>query len=457
MTLPSFLPSLLRSAGLEVVVVDGWLGRHRPGAFAPVGVLNHHTGASAKGWSRAKELSYAKWMFLNGRSDLNPPLVQIALGRSGVVYLGAAGRANHAGRAKASGSVAAGDGNALYVGIEWMLSGTEAIPANMMGPGITLNAVLTEKVLRTSTRAISCHYQTSVTGKWDIGDPNGVPFGGHRVLDVPKFRTAVAAERQRLYASTPPVHPKPHHDIYMGQCSMQFSDTPAQWRFDLERMFSRRRRWYTGTEGGETDNWSVVQSVAKKYGYSVWRYKSNWVAIKKAVIKRGSVKVGTKIVADTSVVAGPGWDTSFLWVEFDDVFLKRRVAVISTHGPTKGDPHAKDPARRVNLRWTRRLGEMVSRKAAELGKGVEIVFAGGDSNIDDRFSDIFFGGPMTSCWDELKKYPGTLGTRTIDFIASYDGDGMVKCLSAHSFSDKELFLYTDHNYVEAVYRIEDLP
>lgn len=218
MNLPRNLPALLRAAGLTVVEVDGWETRGRPastGGFAPVGVLNHHTGASARGWSLAKELVYAKWMFLTGRPNegLPAPLVQMSLGRSGTVYLGAAGRSNHAGTAKASGSVKSGDGNFLYTGIEWMLSGTEDIPAEMMAAGVTLNAVLTEHVTDggkgTSVETISCHYNTSVTGKWDIGDPNGVRFGTKRVLDIRKFRNAVAARRKALYHA--PLPQQPHH------------------------------------------------------------------------------------------------------------------------------------------------------------------------------------------------------------------------------------------------------
>lgn len=189
----------LRAAGLRVVVVDGWLSRGRPGAFDPVGPNNHHTGASARGWTLAKELAYAKWMFLVGRPDLPAPLCQIALGRSGTVYVGAAGRANHAGTARAAGSVAAGDGNTLYVGIEWMLSGTEEIPDEMYEAGVTLNAVLCKKETGNSVQTVVCHYSTSVTGKWDIGDPNGVPFGGARVLDLNKFRRLVAEKINALY------------------------------------------------------------------------------------------------------------------------------------------------------------------------------------------------------------------------------------------------------------------
>lgn len=193
----------MRAAGLRVIVIEGWLTRGRPGPFAPVGVLNHHGGASARGWTWVKELAYAKWMFLEGRADLPAPLCHIALGRSSTVYVGAAGRANHAGTARASGSVAAGDGNTLYDGIEWMLSGTEVIPDEMMETGAVLNAVLVEFHTKTSVETVSAHYQTSVTGKWDIGDPQGVMFNGSRVLDMDKFRRLVAVTRDRLFSKKP--------------------------------------------------------------------------------------------------------------------------------------------------------------------------------------------------------------------------------------------------------------
>ena len=221
--LPADLPDRLRKAGLKVVVIDGWRTRGRPastGAFKPVGSLNHHTGSYDKIGDTSDDLSYAKWMFLTGRGKaLPPPLCQLALSLEGVVYVGASGRANHAGKAKASGSVSAGDGNALYVGTEWMLSGTQPIPKGMYDAGVKLNGVLMD-VLGNSVETISCHYQTSVTGKWDIGDPNGIPFKGQKVLDVPKFRRAVkdwrASRNAPAKKTSPPPPPKtaPGHNPY---------------------------------------------------------------------------------------------------------------------------------------------------------------------------------------------------------------------------------------------------
>lgn len=210
--LPSNLPALLRAAGLTVVEVEGWETRGRPastGSFNPVGVLNHHTGSRDDDGDPGDDLAYANWLAKVGRSDLPAPLCHLTLSHEGVVYVLAAGRANHAGVAKASGSVAGGDGNTLYIGIEWMLSGTQPIPVKMREAGAILNAVLTEKVTGTSVQTVSCHYQTSVTGKWDIGDPEGIQFGDHKVLDVDKFRLEVAAQRKRLYSPPPPIKASP--------------------------------------------------------------------------------------------------------------------------------------------------------------------------------------------------------------------------------------------------------
>jgi len=199
--LPNNTPSLLRAAGLNVVEIDGWETRSRPpetGGFYPVGVLNHHRGSPDYDGNLADDLAYAKWLATVGRPDLPPPLSQFGLSHEGTVYMQAAGRSNHAGVAKPSGSVTGGDGNALYVGIEWFLSGTQPIPDKMYQAGVTLNAVLLH-ILGSSEQAVSCHYQTSVTGKWDIGDPDGIPFEDHKVLDVDEFRVNVKAASDKLY------------------------------------------------------------------------------------------------------------------------------------------------------------------------------------------------------------------------------------------------------------------
>lgn len=197
------LADACRVAGLTVVELPGWQTRGRPadtGGFAPKGVLCHHTGSLGDGRRQADSMA------LVGRSDLPPPLCQLALDRQGVVYVCAAGRSNHAGQAKARGSLGAGDGNELYIGIEAMNSGTEGWSFVQYDAYITLCAALCLRY-GFAPQNVRAHRETSVTGKWDPGDPDGISVDGERVMDMDEFRMHVAAvmsELRRTPKSTKP-------------------------------------------------------------------------------------------------------------------------------------------------------------------------------------------------------------------------------------------------------------
>jgi|SRR5690606_20042225 len=159
------LARVVRKSGLKVVEVGGWRGRGRPaytGGFNPSGVLCHHTGSSGGG------RSYAEWMAKEGRPDLPAPLCHLALDRDGTVYVCADGRANHAGEAKASGPMPAGDGNATYIGIEAMNNGTEGWTRVQRRAYIRLCAALCVGY-GLSASSVRAHKETSTTGKWDPG------------------------------------------------------------------------------------------------------------------------------------------------------------------------------------------------------------------------------------------------------------------------------------------------
>lgn len=72
-----------------------WPTRTRPGAFTDVrGVMIHHTG------SDAQSDDYLKWLFTVGRptEGIPAPLCNVSTDMDGDVWLGAIGRANHAGK-----------------------------------------------------------------------------------------------------------------------------------------------------------------------------------------------------------------------------------------------------------------------------------------------------------------------------------------------------------------------
>lgn len=442
--LPKDLPAKLRAAGLTVIEIEGWETRGRPGSFDPVGVLNHHTGAFDRDGDLADDLDYAKWLFLRGRADLPAPLCQIALSAEGTVYLGAAGRANHGGVAKASGSVAAGDANTLYIGIEWMLSGTQVIPAKMMKAATILNAVLTQRVTKTSVQAVSCHYQTSVTGKWDIGDPNGIPFGSAKVLNVPKFRVAVQAERDRLVK--PPT--RTWTKLHFQHTPLQFSDNAAQKAADVDKIFKRGKHHLSGTESAEFPLTDLVVAAAKKYGYRLHTARGVWVAVQENLLAPNSrVQRGYVNVIESFEGAGKHTDRGIVWLTYQHKTLGKITigcAHYLTNGRKPGDP---------NFTLNRRLAEAIGVWAVEKGKGKGLVFYSGDQNIVDRTEDTFFGSPLTSAWDEIGKYENT-GHGNIDVVASYDEDNRVTAKSITALDDTEFPLHADHFLVDAVYTVK---
>lgn len=181
------LKQALELSGLEVIEIKGWRKRGRPrkiGDFNVRGVLCHHTG------SDSNSRDYAEWMFKVGRDDLPAPLVQLGLDRQGRVYLGAAGRSNHAGWAKKSGPMPDGDGNTLYIGIEAFNTGSEGWTKRQYRAYVKLCAALC-RFYDWPASHVRAHRETSTTGKWDPGK-----------LEMGKFRDDVAAEIRRTRKPT---------------------------------------------------------------------------------------------------------------------------------------------------------------------------------------------------------------------------------------------------------------
>jgi hypothetical protein len=106
----TWLPKVLKAAGLNVVEVKGWQDRGRGDVGKIKFVLCHHTATQQPG--NAPSL----WIVRDGRPDVQGPLSQLVLGRDGTYYVVAAGRANHAG--KGVWNKMENVGNGMSIGIE---------------------------------------------------------------------------------------------------------------------------------------------------------------------------------------------------------------------------------------------------------------------------------------------------------------------------------------------------
>ena len=179
----TWLPTALRDAGLQVEATPGWADRGRPWAFDPSGVLVHHTAFRAT----AADPHPALDTVVDGRTGLRGPLCHLLIDRDAVCHVIAAGRANHAGEARSSGPMPAGDGNASYVGIEIDYAPQEPYgqrPTAQQGEAAVRAAAVIVSRFGTGADHVRYHSETSTAGKWDPGN----------TVDGDEFRRRVAAE-----------------------------------------------------------------------------------------------------------------------------------------------------------------------------------------------------------------------------------------------------------------------
>jgi hypothetical protein len=190
--------------GVKYRVVAGWETRGRPisaGYFDPNALLNHHTGTKSSATNPNPSLR----TLIEGRSDLKGPLCQVSTGYDGVTTIIAAGRANHAGKARATMGNPAGDGNAMYLANEVATNGTQKMPQVQYDAVVLVNVAILDHFGYTTAAKAGLHHTTSLSGKWDLGAGTGEiePY------DLAKLRADVTARLKAGQPGTPtPTSPK---------------------------------------------------------------------------------------------------------------------------------------------------------------------------------------------------------------------------------------------------------
>lgn len=246
-------------------------------------------------------------------------------------------------------------------------------------------------------------------------------------------------------------------DLRLMHASMQFSDTNAQHRNDASAVFKYAKAkgvvFLTGTEGGGTSLTKAIQDAAKVNGFALNLHRAGeWVAVNKdKATVTGKGFDGPYIPGTTGLKASQGghaprgvaWTTA-------DVPDVGSVTVGAMHYLTARSVAAGKATNQAMV-------DGIAKWGKDKGKGRGLVFIQGDVNLDDAKQDVFKGEPFRSVWDELGKWPGTLGTkargRTIDVSASYNADGRVSAKSGVVLDDSQLRLATDHFPLVAVYTI----
>ncbi|NBE85122.1 golvesin C-terminal-like domain-containing protein [Micromonospora rubida] len=158
-----WLADVLRAAGVQVVEEGDWRNRARPGDFAPIGVLWHHTASTSSATNPHPALNIC----INGRPDLAGPLCQALVDYHGVFHLISAGRCNHAGASRGSGPIPAGDGNTLMIGWEIDYNGVnQEMTSAQYSACVAATAAVLTRLGRDASHARG-HRETSTSGKID--------------------------------------------------------------------------------------------------------------------------------------------------------------------------------------------------------------------------------------------------------------------------------------------------
>jgi len=212
MTAPQTLTAM-KKWGVPYREYPGWKTRGRPASTGPFsdvrGIVIHHTGSDA-GQSDA----YLKFLFVDGRSDLPGPLCNTSTDMDGDLWLGAAGRANHAGKGSSgvlghvtnedyAGTVSelrpgpdTTDGNAHFYGNEVRYDGGQPMTAKQYAAATRWAAAVCD-FHGWSALAIIGHRE------WTSRKPDP----GHCPMN--KFRSDVAALLKAGPGKKPPTGPTP--------------------------------------------------------------------------------------------------------------------------------------------------------------------------------------------------------------------------------------------------------
>ena len=297
---------------------------------------------------------------------------------------------------------------------------------------------------------------------WDIwqfsngvyGVPKSVAGFGNVDLNTMRAGLKVSDFQIPKKETVPPVATKTE-DVLVWHASLEFSDSHAQREADIKKIFTTAKSngvaWITGTEGFEKTQRELLKKYAPANGYNMYipAGQDSWIAVRKDRIKSGYTKYYSGMIVDGK--AGLYSNKGTVAVYWEDKTLGD-ICAIACHYVTKGTPASSDPDRRQRIPLNKDLAKDIGRFAKLMGGQGYRVFYGGDQNIEDSKADTFFGQPLTSCWDDLKKYPGT-GHGTIDVIARWNGNAGCSVKSARSYNDTAFFLNTDHFLIEAVYKM----
>lgn len=235
-----------------------------------------------------------------------------------------------------------------------------------------------------------------------------------------------------------------HYRLQLEQASSAFTLPDAQAREDFREALTRGADAVGFTEINKRAH--LLREACDAKGYVLVAAGDVGLAVR-------SIHRLTDHGVITSVPGQPGpasegghTERPILWASFIPFGTGELVTAHVAHWVT----HAADTGHQ-QLAMTRDMADAV----AEHSKGHRLGFWLGDTNNPDRATintDVdkaLRRGDLTSCWDELGRYPDTHGASTLDVVGSYDPDRRATCVRARVWPSA----HSDHLAVSAWYSV----
>jgi hypothetical protein len=273
------------------------------------------------------------------------------------------------------------------------------------------------------------------------------------------------ADREAL--SVPQEHriTAPTKTLKIIHASGEVFDNDDQAEKDLKDLIDLEPVILCGTESGNLERQRMMRRVLDEAGYHnfVPGQTDGFVAIHRNLVQGATITArydevlpAAREVGDPHPYNGKG----VIQMQFYRPDLGRITVVGGGHYLTKGRfpgqekedaPHDPVDHRAAN----RELARAMANACLDGSEGQGISFFTADTNMVDREDDVFFGKPLTTCWDELGKWPDT-GHGNIDVIGSVNSDGRVRCAQAYVLDDEKFPQFSDHFVVVAKYEVRKL-
>ena len=214
----TWLPDVLRAAGLTVIETPGWRGRGATSETRPSsdfealdGLVMHHTASSVK-----HDLALSLAIVTNGNSVAPGPIAQAMFWRDGVVYIIGDGRANHAGKGGPYGGWLPRDrANLRTIGFECVNNGVGELWSADLVASMEIAAAAVMRYLGLPAERTIMHSEWAPGRKIDPAGPNGgrIAYAPGPVNQRAMIWSGDAfRDRVRYWLTPPPIEVVPDPD-----------------------------------------------------------------------------------------------------------------------------------------------------------------------------------------------------------------------------------------------------